>query len=124
MTMKCRVKTRDTRVRSSDHQNWIEFWRKYIFLPHWRENLQPNFEMQVQDGGSSAFSRCPRCSKSITSSQSALRVEGYCISAWCQARLVTVTGWEWSSLASRDPLEACMRTKQRPLCSVSEPLLW
>lgn len=37
------------------------------------------------------FSRCLYCSKSITSSQSVLRVGGYCKSAWCQARLVIVT---------------------------------
>lgn len=61
---------------------------------HWGENIEPNFVQQPRRGASEGFiqfSRCSHCSKSITSSQSVLRVGGYCKSAWCQARLVTVT---------------------------------
>lgn len=51
------------------------------------------------------LSRCFHCSKSITSSGRTLRVEGYCKSAWCQTRLVTVTGWNWSPPSQQEPLQ-------------------
>lgn len=69
------------------------------------------------------FSRCLHCSKSITSRESVLRVWGYCKSAWCQARLVTVTG-RAKLFGQQGPSRGRMRTKLWPQCSGTEQKLW
>lgn len=82
-----------------------------VFIPgRWQQGKIDNLIQQWWLGleGFIVFSRCLHCSKSITSSQAVLRVRMYYKSAWCQARLVTVTAGDSSYVACRDPPKSDM----------------